>query len=322
MTQADPIILGNAPSSGSTLLTSIIGESPSIFQTDELYIFDKPDWVAGKASDLKEKWLRYAARGYDAHFAHESPLVFPTFGQHPDFSRYNGNYASFCCSRMDELAREANCRRWVEKTPTNIFALVHLHNALPSARFIIITRHPAMMLKSLRKRGFDPFSAAARWYFPNLIAASVIDNHQFLVVRYENLLNDPLSVCKEVFDFIGEEFRVEFLTTRGRSSGKIASWNNDPSGAIRPEKNFVELVEPWAAKEMSDLKANPHFLSYCGITSSLSVTDLAKTLGYDVDFDFRGTSAFRSSLIRRKAFLKYAAKAVRAGRKIRPFWYC
>ena len=319
--ESSNIILGNGPSSGSTLLVSLIGKSKNIFQTEELYIFDKPDWVTGRCADLKENWATHHSTGYPAHFAHESPLVFPVENPKLDFAQHCDDYIAFFMAHMDALAQSHGCERWVEKTPTNIFALPHLSRAMPDTKFVIIVRHPAAVMRSLAKRKMNPFIAAARWYFPTLIAANLKDRDNILVLKYEALTGEPDASLRKVFDFIGEPFLADYLEPAKTTDTGLASWDNTPTGSIKKNDDFSIIIDGCEARYLSTIKANSYFLKYTQITTAFNVKELCDIFGYTLDFDFSNSHKALALLHGAKAFVQYFVKAKRAGRPIRKLWF-
>lgn len=315
------IIMGSAPSSGSTLLVNLIGRADSVFQTDELYIFDKPDWIAGRDPSLQSQWPSRYNRGYPAHFAHESPLVFPTAHSVPRFEKYEGTYTDFCLSYMDNLAEENGCSRWVEKTPTNIFALPLLASLLPTMKFLVIVRHPGSVLRSLSRRRMNEFTAAARVYFPMLVAANIASRSNVKIIKYEELTAAPLSTAGQVFDFVGEPFSATYLDARASGGLHLPSWKFKPSMGIMQENEPAPRIGSNHGYHLLNLRANKYFLDYTATDAVYSFAELCNIFDYKAPIDIPPKSRPEPWLQRFEAYARYVVKAKVAGRPVRRCWF-
>lgn len=298
-----------------------LGRASNIYQTDELYIFDKPDWIAERHPGLQENWDKNFHRGYPAHFEHESRLVFPYEKSAPRLAEFNGTYAEFCVSYMNEKASENGCGRWIEKTPTNIFSLPLLSERLPDLRYIIIVRHPGAVLRSLSKRKFNPFIAAARAYYPMLVAANISERDNVHVLRYEDLTANPAGTLKQAFDFIGEPFDQDYLV-HGGAAGEpyVPSWQFNPSMKIVERDDTQPAIGAEHAFHTARFNANAYFLDYVGIERSFSFLQLCEVFGYDVTLDPTTALSIKPRLKRIDAYAKYVARSVQARRPIRKKW--
>lgn len=314
------IVIGSSPSSGSTLLITTLGRSGRIYTTDELYIFDKPDWIAGRTPDLKENWEQHFRCGYPSHFAHESPLVFPYEDHAPKLSEFDGSYAEFCIAYMDQKARDQGFSRWAEKTPTNIFALPALSTLFADLRILIIVRHPGAVLNSLSKRSMNPFIAAARVYYPMLVAANLAGRDNVHMLKYEDLTDDPTGTLKPVFDFIGELYDETCLEPSSERGIELQSWEFKPSMRIKKRGEPYAEIGSEQAFHLTRLRANAYFMSYVGIDRHLSFRELCDTFGYDVTLDPVSDLALRPRLDWLDAYARYAARALLSRRPVRKLW--
>ncbi|GAB1407332.1 hypothetical protein MASR1M8_12510 [Thermomonas brevis] len=135
------------------------------------------------------------------------------------------------CRYMDANASASGSRRWVEKTPGNIFSFLELSSLAPDAKLIAIVRDARAVMSSLLKRGYDPVIAVARWYLSNLHVYPWLGDSRVLILRYEDLVTVPERTCAELFRFIGEDPEEDILT--GGSAGKvIPSWSASPADPI------------------------------------------------------------------------------------------
>lgn len=311
------IIIGSAPSSGSTLLVSTLGRASNIYQTDELYIFDKPDWIAQRTPDLKKNWAEYFRKGYPAHFAYESPLVFPYEDSAPGVTDFDGSYTDFCVSYMDAKARAQGFARWVEKTPTNIFAFPFLSDQLAEFKFIIIVRHPGSVLRSLAKRKMNPFIAAARVYYSMLVTANMTGRENVHLLKYEDLTADPSNTLQRTFDFIGERFDASYLTPEALKGIKLSSWQFSPSMGIVQQEEHLPKVASEHAFHLANIRASKNFMKYAGIERCFCFLELCDIFGYDVMSSSTSRFNIKPRLKWIEAYTKYAARSILSRRPIR-----
>lgn len=98
--------------------------------------------------------------------------------------------------------------RWGGKTPRYVFHLGELHNILPDAKFIHVIRDGRDVALSLFRMpwGAPRNAYAAAKYWKACISAAHEYKHnlsaeEYLEVKYEALLTDPVRVFQEMFDF-------------------------------------------------------------------------------------------------------------------------
>ena len=91
----------------------------------------------------------------------------------------------------------------IEKTPSNLYSLLNFLDGSPNRRGIAIVRNPLDILSSLTNRGLPLFRAMAMWTVETALALSVRDMPGGLVVRYEDLVENPEEMDKTLLSFIG-----------------------------------------------------------------------------------------------------------------------
>lgn len=320
--KASKIILGNAPSSGSTLLVGMIGSNQDIYQTRELNIYDKPDWISGREENLKERWLRFSRVKYDKHFPCEQSSMFNGFHSIPDFSDTEFDYTTFASNILVNVAAESGCSTYVEKTPNNIFSMPYLYQRLPDAKFVIIVRHPVSVYKSLKRRGFDTYTAIARWYFPNLVAWEMAKLSRVHIVSYEHLTNSPEDAIGRLESFLGIDIPRESISQReARDIKPDDVWSKDLHGRIVPDE-LDSVLPDEAAAVFRHLRANKYFFEYTGIDeSSISPLDLASKFEYDLVSGTATTRRMAKKAFPALRYMRYIASCIKHRRQIRPLWH-
>lgn len=162
------------------------------------------------------------------------------------------------------LKRLANNRR-----------LSALHETFPESKFIYLIRDGRAVAFSLprvnwwdthrvwwkggltalelEQQGEDGLAIAARTWVESLrsidIGLNMIDRDKVLIVRYEQLLENPVDTCRSILSFIGLdcpmnfERTVESLNLKPRSEAWEKEWTTEQySTVVRIQKNDLEKL--------------------------------------------------------------------------------
>ncbi|MGH7788618.1 MAG: sulfotransferase family protein [Candidatus Binatia bacterium] len=257
------------PRSGSTLLARMIGAHSLIFGRPEPHLltplahlgyYDKVD----KAP-------------YDAVLAAEATRAFvaalPNGEQ--DYIDACRAYADTLYHRM--LSTRPDKRLFLDKTPAYALSLDFIARIYPSARYVVLTRHPLAVFSSYAESFFNGDYAAAHAYNP-ILERYVPALAKFLRTRpvplyhvvYERMVADPEPMLAEIFAFLGvpnEPQAVEY----GRAEPAVEGLG-DPIGVKKHSRPSTESVHKWAV----ELAAAPPHLALCReMIARLDPDDLA-----------------------------------------------
>jgi hypothetical protein len=164
---------------------------------------------------------------------------------------------------------------WVEKTPLNEIN-VHRFAALPEARFIQMVRHPEATLSSLLGR-LRPLGAADQDVFAHAhrirrslrLAQAHLRRYQdrYLVVRYEDLTDNPAREMERVRAFLGIALDpiLSTPTTAGCAVGSNSSFGRGNPGVILRSRQPL-VLSPSELRLIDALTASA-----------------ARPFGYDID---------------------------------------
>lgn len=132
--------------------------------------------------------------------------------------------------------------RWGDKSLLTERHADEIIGAYPGARIIHMIRDPRDRYASLQKRWGRRRGGVgmgtAEWRFSATMAERNRAAHpeSYLVVRYEDLVSDPVAITREVCGFIGEDFMPEMLTLGGdeafRDHGSNSSYGPRGVGVI------------------------------------------------------------------------------------------
>jgi hypothetical protein len=166
---------------------------------------------------------------------------------------------------------------FLDKTPAYGLILDFMARVYPTAKYVVLTRHPLAVFSSYAESFFNSDYAAAHSYNP-IVERYVPALAKFLRERpvpiyhviYEQLVADPERILAEVFAFLGvpnEPQAVEY----GRQE-QTAQGLGDPIGVKKHSRPTTASVDKWAV----EIAASPDRMQLCRqIIGRLDPADLA-----------------------------------------------
>ncbi|MGI5459564.1 sulfotransferase family protein [Streptomyces sp. CA-249302] len=138
----------------------------------------------------------------------------------------------------------------VDKTPPNTLIWPRLHRCWPSARYVLLLRHPGAVIASLTDRRKDPDHEAIRAevlrYAEKLEEArQSLDVH---VVTYEDLTADPERTTRDLCAYLGVDWEPTMLDYGSKDHGtfrpQLGDWSSNlKSGRVQPARAADETAE-------------------------------------------------------------------------------
>lgn len=134
------------------------------------------------------------------------------------------DFAGVVDAVIGSWAENQNKVRWGEKTPQHIFYWKEILNSFPNSKIIHIVRDGRDVSLSFINAKFGPktvHAAAKRWRNELLqiqMLKNHIPSHQFMEIRYEDFLDKPEKVLKQICQFLGEEFLPEMLNFQSKKT--------------------------------------------------------------------------------------------------------
>jgi hypothetical protein len=236
----NPILIGGAGSSGTTLLKVLISRHCKIACGPELSIFNKAKFYCQKFS-----WFqRHAYRILDAGFCTEGWFPYsPTF---PFLEEYGWSKEDLiwcinnCSSQREFIDRfyerylDLNEKTiWAEKTPSNVYCFKYFLKLYPKAKIIHIFRDGRDVIVSMIKKGRNPYEASMAWVYNTSAGLYLRDHPNYKEIKYESLVTEPEAVLNDLFNFLQLEFQSDILKP-DKNAGKKDhnSWKNSPHDRI------------------------------------------------------------------------------------------
>jgi Sulfotransferase family len=258
-----------SPRSGSTLLARMLGAHSLIYGRPEPHLLTPLAHLGYYAKVDKAP--------YDAVLAAEAQRDFVANlpGGEQDYFDACRAYCDTLYLRM--LATKPEKRLFLDKTPAYALVLDFIARVYPTARYVVLTRHPLAIFSSYAESFFNGDYAAAQAYNPILeryvpALATFLRRRPVPIyhVVYEQLVADPERMLAEIFAFIGvpnEPQAVEY----GRQE-PAARGLGDPIGVQQHSRPTTASVDKWAV----EIASSPDRLALCRqIVARLDPDDLA-----------------------------------------------
>ncbi|MBW2058334.1 MAG: sulfotransferase [Deltaproteobacteria bacterium] len=317
------VAVGNAPSSGSTLLADLVDSLPFAVCGPETRLFA----VRGYFDDFK----RMKRRGF---FSSRSPVVYEMRQQFlvsrlasygfdrtgvGECLRRSGSLHEFCDLFFQRFAgfRGKRCTVFFEKTPENIHCARLFLDYFEEGFFIHVVRNPLYVYKSLLRRGFLPYIAAGTWLIDEAAVCGLSEHPRFFTIRYEELVKKPFETVVGLLRRIGMDFDPERLAElyrtneyRRRFETRIESWSFKEFGRIGDANmTKVALEDLRALGSMMNAKVGTRYAREFSLPE-VSFRDLVRANGYSFKSPDEGPSipALGSPLSRDGASFRFLVK--------------
>lgn len=260
------VLLASSPSSGSSLLSTVIDAIPCISCGPELGLFSHP-LMYQDFPLFKQKFLSYYRKFFTSYLYDFVQAEEIGFNPHGLLDEANLSYYCHDLNSIHELIQSSNS--WfdlfdtvlcppdpcieciVEKSPQNSYcAGEFLSSDNRNNKIIGIFRHPYETVYSLLNRGFTLKSAIGFWLNANVRLLSLcLSSQNCFLVSYTDLVLSPEQTIYNILDFLSLDSTTDFnmsdfnLTHSSRISNdrtlnSINSWSSNPSDGISSKPIF------------------------------------------------------------------------------------
>jgi len=230
------------PRSGTTMVASLMGRNKAIFVPAESHFFrsflitrksiSKDDFITDFLNDKRLNDI-YTDREVIIKCVYD-----------------NNNYTQAFACVLHKLAADNNKNIIGEKTPSHILNYPSILLAYPDCRFIYVLRDGRDCVYSNLKETWthnNPYKHAAEWNLHIRQMESLKKKYQdrILIVKYEDILNNPDALCAQMTSFIGVKFSAEnsdesntlTIPEWEKAWKKKASQKPDPSNMYKWKNN-------------------------------------------------------------------------------------
>ena len=233
--EARPIIIVGSPRSGTTLLRLMWNAHPGVIMPHECpFMYE----LYPKYASVDHLTKTHIDQFLDDLFLVKDCAVLKLDRDsllERLISLENPDYAHV----IDAVYREFASRhgkhdaRWGDKHTQFIMHMPEIISLFPNARFIHIVRDGRAVVSSMLKtklgtyklpngRAYNsnqPISAAKLWAYSVQLGSAEgarMGPEKYLEIKYENLILEPETVCKNMCHFVGEAFSEAMLDTQSR----------------------------------------------------------------------------------------------------------
>lgn len=270
-----PIFIGGEGRSGTRLLRSILGKHNNIFEIPrETYIFGKRskkinnlykaliknnDFETLTLSILTSCFFRKdiaIEKSIKNDFDNNAKQLLTELKHLRKFKELTNEYDCFnLCANY--LTLKAKKKRWVEKTPSNIYNISLIKESYPKAKIIIIYRDPRAVCFSWQKKEThkSTLASALSWMrsITKMIELEQAYSNNIYTIKYEDLITNSENELKNLCNFINEDFDTKMLDeikvvnsyfpdSKDKAGLDTAPINRWKKGLSAPQILFIDLI--------------------------------------------------------------------------------
>ena len=229
-------IAGGAPSTGSSLLRSMMNAHSRFISGPETYLFAHPRLYEGW-SGSKHLLMAKGLRG----LKNETP--FRLNGAVLDKSWYgwdketlrrlihdSTSFPAFCEGYFGRALDREGGTHVVEKSPVNAYCFRNFLNHFPSGRVIHCIRDPYDATASMLGRGHGIVSAVSAYLFQTAFGLAAQGHPRYSEVRYELLVQQPDDTLRKLMKDFGEPFETGMIQARDEPDAeatRLPGWTYD-----------------------------------------------------------------------------------------------
>lgn len=301
-----PVFIVGVPRSGTTLVSMLLNGHSAISIPPETHYFEK-FYRQGQRRGCLTSDSAYRAF---VHYVLGSPNLaafhFSDAERTQLFERIAStptrSHATVLATILSAYAERQGKARWGEKTPKHMHALGDIWQTFPTARVVLVLRDPRDVVLSLRQVNWEPgnmIEHLRQWRAAARYAATYAASHadRFMVLRYEDLLNEASAVTERLCRFLGLRFEPAMLAYYKHA-----------------DANFDLAAEPWKAKNLHPIDPSNQ-MKWRHQMQLWEQALTAAEVGADMDrWGYpAGAEQGRAEVVLRRGYL-YAENAVMLGR--------
>jgi len=251
------IFVTGASRSGTTMLSRILGNADNCVSLNELHFFGELVPVAEKPVILSRDQACFAVAMTLARHARDVWVREPSRSEWAEAQRIVNSLPegrltgdAVFAAMMKVIAAKAGASHICEQTPRNIFYAHYLLNAFPNADVVHVVRDPRAVMASQKSRyrvrrlggrnvpirevirlwlNYHPVTMVRLWRSATREAQILADTRRFTIVRYEDLITQPVQTVSAVCQRLGIVFQEKIL--------EVPHWGS--STVVHPSRSGI-----------------------------------------------------------------------------------
>ena len=246
-----PIFIVGSPRSGTTLMRYCLNQHSRLYIAFETGFFRK---IYGNRRLIRERDIPNSAHKLiDRLFVSADPtrdeFLYLKEELREKIAKEAKSYRDVAIVVFETFAKQKGKVRWGEKTPFHILYINQMLKVFPEAKIINMERDAKAVAASYMKSSHVPNDLLVALAHHCLCAKHARKwQERVLTVRYENFVEKPEFVLREVCTYIGEEYEPAMLKPGMRDSSysaNVIEFNTDIG--IDQDKNFKwkEVLTPY-----------------------------------------------------------------------------
>jgi glycosyltransferase involved in cell wall biosynthesis len=266
--------------SGTTLLARMLDAHPDLAVFPETWMFDTLDRL-GCTDHFSHKWQFVLFM--NEMWEHVNTLDPTASAVVAGVARATPHYTGPTKPIIEELGRLFSTRRgarvWGEKTPAHSMLARQMTGLFPDAAYLRIIRDPRDILVSYadmwNKGNYDSSylmktAALVKFYFSHVLAEEFWGAHESLLIRYENLVSDPVANLESICAYMDLPFSSDMVSFHQTEESRRTSLSPRHKNIDKPvmtsrvhrflsafSKDQLALIETFLKDYMSPIGYEP-----------------------------------------------------------------
>ncbi|MBL4652296.1 MAG: sulfotransferase [Flavobacteriales bacterium] len=289
-------LIGNAPSSGSTLLADLLdstehsacGPELEFFCNKLLYDFGEFKKNPSKTSAISTLKSTGVYPNYNRlqHYNLDKEQLFKMVKNSDSltsfFNQFSDHFLTYRNKNQSGIV--------FEKTPQNVNVINEFLTNADTGYFIYIVRNPLYVYNSLLNRGWGNYLALCTWLITAAHISKYINNPRVKIIKYEELIERPFETASQlIFEISGNKVKASQIEKnyqsneyRKNSSTGLNTWEAPANRNEVINANEKEINENVKGRfsVIQNLKVSSSYAQKYSI-DELSFKNAIKLLGYE-----------------------------------------
>lgn len=244
-----PVFVIGSERSGTTLIMAVLGCHPRLAVPEVAWYYPRFRpylFTYGDLTDFNNFRTLTHEMAYGLRTPYWGMNVSPaTFGDEitKRAMALEQSFAGIYAAMFERYAEDLGKVRWGEKTPYNLFYVEEILEDFPNAQFVYIYRDGRDVSAEFLDSSFGPtniYSAIELWRMGQDAVRpwrEKLSDDQWLDIKYETFVGDPVAGLKQLCAFIGEDYAQEMMEFHTTPTAKRRGRTKDNRAIAEPISN-------------------------------------------------------------------------------------